>query len=195
MARAFMTDSAQLASLEGQQYLVLRPTGSVGAYYDEQQASLLQQLPKSIQYPNAGHATLRGFEEPTQIEELKLALRAWAAEREPIELRIESVDGFPPPFKVLIAQLARSESLVDAYASLTAMLDATDFNRIGELPLEQWVFHLSLAYCIILSDLEWEKELALSRRDVITRPAEFLAEAEFVWYQDGVELTEVIAFG
>lgn len=190
-----MTDPHQLASLEGQQYLVLRPAEGIAAFYNGEQASIRQQLPNGITGPNAGHVTLRGFSEPTRVQELKSCILKWAARQEPIELVVEGIDGFPPPFQILIARLQPSGSLVDAYSTLTATLDATDFRRIGELPLQEWVFHLSLAYCRSLSEDEWQAVQSRYTRSVEERPREVLSQAEFVWYQDGKEHAEVVPFG
>ncbi len=193
--RAFMTDPALLASLEGQQYLVLRPTGPVGEFYDLEQASLKVQLPESISHPHTGHVTLRGFSEPARIHELKNTVMAWARQQAPIEVRVDAIDGFPTPFQILIARLHRSPTLVEAYESLTSALDATDLQRIGELPLDQWIFHMSLAYCNALSGKDWQAAHARTSREVLARPVELLTEAAFVWYQDGTEHSETIALG
>lgn len=95
MRRAFMTDANLLESLEGQQYLVLRPGGSVAAFYDEEQAALSTVLPSSITGPNTGHVTLRGFHEPERVAALKSVLAAWARHRSPVEMEVVGVDGFP----------------------------------------------------------------------------------------------------
>lgn len=195
MARAFMTDPELLASLEGQQYLVLRPTGPVGEFYRAEQTSLKRRLPAATAHPNAGHVTLRGFYEPLRVQELKDVIRAWARQQAPIEVSVEAVDGFPTPFQILIARLHRTPSLVDAYRSLSAALDATDFRRIGELPLDEWIFHMSLAYCPALSSDDWQETQAKYSRETKERPSEVLTEAEFVWYQNGSERTERLALG
>lgn len=195
MTRAFMTDPALLASLEGQQYLVLRPTRLVAEFYDAEQTSLKARLPEAISHPNTGHVTLRGFYEPARVRELKDAIAAWAGKQAPIEVRVDAVDGFPAPFQILIARLHRSATLVDAYGSLTSALDATDLQRIGELSLDQWIFHMSLAYCNTLSSEDWQAAHAENSRDIVPPPSELLTEAEFVWYQNGTEHTERIALG
>lgn len=195
LARAFMTDPALLASLEGQQYLVLRPTGPVGEFYEAEQTSLKMRLPAEIAHPHTGHVTLRGFYEPMRVQELKHTIRVWARQQAPIEVRVEAVDGFPTPFQILIARLHRTPSLVDAYGSLTSALNATDLQRIGELPLDQWTFHMSLAYCNALSSDDWQETHANNSRDVVERPSELLTEAEFVWYENGSEHTEMVALG
>lgn len=65
MVEAFMTDPDLLASLEDQQYLVLRPTDNVDASYDAEQARLLQSRCAPRPHPNCGHVTLRGSANPT----------------------------------------------------------------------------------------------------------------------------------
>ena len=195
MERAFMTGSSVLASLEGQQYVVLRPRGDVATFYDAERAAFRSALPAAVTSPNTGHVTLRGFEEPARTAELKDFLARWAGRQEPIEVEVTDVDGFAPPFQILIARLARSSSLVGAYASLTAALDGTDFRRVGELPLEDWVFHLSLIYASALTEDEWDRAHANAICSVGGRPSELLTEAELVWYAGGVEYTEIFPFG
>ena len=145
MPTPYMTEPALLESLKGQQYVVLRPGAAVAEFYRSEQSAVLGRLPGGIPHPHTGHVTLRGFFEPERVAPLRETIAGWARSRAPIDLRVEAVDGFPPPFGVLIARLERTHSLLDAYESLTALLDSRDFVRIGELPLDEWVFHLSLA--------------------------------------------------
>lgn len=195
MTRPFMTDPEQLESLRGQQYLVLRPAVDVAAFYDEERSALQERLPDGLSWPNAGHVTLRGFYEPNRVILLRDALAAWAENQSRIELHVVAVDGFPPPFQVLLAQLERTPSLVTAYANLTSLLDLTDLYRIGELPLEEWVFHLSLIYARSLDEQQWQAAYAHNRRTVSPGPAELINNAEFVWYDDDGEHAETLPFG
>ena len=71
MRRPFMIEPRQLASLEGQQYLVLRPAGPVADDYAATQSALLRTLPGSVTHPHTGHVTLRGFFEADRQQELK----------------------------------------------------------------------------------------------------------------------------
>ncbi len=187
-----MTDPAQLGSLEGQQYVVVRPTADVADFYNMLQSSMRLGLPPVATFPNTGHATLRGFYEPERVRELKQSLHQWAARQRPINLRVDAIDGFPPPFKVVIARLARSATLIGSYSTLTDHLNATDFRRIGELSLEDWIFHLSVAYCARLDDSEWGKVLGTHERDLNERPEETTSAVEFVWYENGAENSESI---
>jgi hypothetical protein len=129
------------------------------------------------------------------VQSLRNALTEWAAAQAPIDLRVAAVDGFPAPFQIVIARAERTPSLVSAYANLTELLDTTDFQRIGELPLEEWVFHLSLLYAGALPEQEWQALHADARRDIASVPAELMTSAEYVWYDDEGEHIEVLPLG
>lgn len=192
MRRPFMDTPDQLASLEGQQYLVLRPTAAVGTVYRDVQDAAVSRLGVPARRPHTGHVTLRGFYEPERREALTGLIRSWAARQAPIEVIAEAVDEFPVPWQILIVRLARSPSLVSAYSSLTTALDATDFRRIGELPLEDWTFHLSVLYGKTLDGAEWSCFAQAESRPFEPEPFETIIEAELVWYQDGIEHAEVL---
>ncbi|KZE89935.1 2'-5' RNA ligase family protein [Microbacterium sp. TNHR37B] len=194
MTTPYMTDPAQLASLQGQQYVVLRPRESVAAFYESEQTEILARLPAGTPHPNTGHVTLRGFFEPERVHSLREVIASWAGSQAPVELCVDAVDGFPPPFQVLIARLERTSSLVDAYSSLTEVLDATDFRRIGELPLDDWVFHLSLAYARSLDERRWTEHLEATRHAVPSRPHERVSSVDVVWYDSDGEHIDRLPF-
>lgn len=77
MRRPFMIDPDQLASLEGQQYLVLRPAGAVSTFYRETQAELLRTTPRPLKHPHTEHVTLRGFYEADRLDALAALIREW----------------------------------------------------------------------------------------------------------------------
>lgn len=187
-----MNDPEQLASLEGQQYLVLRPTGEVSSIYRETQKELLDTLSHPVTHPHTEHVTLRGFYEPERRDELATLLRAWAAQQGPIEVTVNRIDTFPAPWQIVLMRLERTASLVRAYTTLTNALQATDYRRLDELSIDDWVFHLSVIYGKTLTPDAWAELERTSRRDVPERPATVIREAEFVWYSDGVENYEVI---
>lgn len=185
----------QLASLDGQQYLVLRPTGAVAAAYRAIQEAALARLDTPLRHPHTEHVTLRGFFEPERREDLRAVIRACAAEQGPLELTADAVDVFPAPWQVLILRLARTPALVRAYASLTEALRPTDFRRLDELSVEEWTFHLSVLYGRTLDPETWQHLAATEARPLTPAPTEVVTEAEFVWYEGGVEHAEVIPLG
>jgi 2'-5' RNA ligase len=195
MRRPFMNDPQQLASLEGQQYLVLRPTAAVAADYRAVQDAVLPTLPAGTTHPHTGHVTLRGFYEPERLEDLRAVVRAWAAAQHPIEITTDAIDTFPAPWQIVIARLARTASVVSAYATLTDALTGTDFHRLDERPVDDWTFHLSVVYARTLGADAWSALARSVTREYDQRPTEVVSEAEFVWYAGGVEHHEVLPLG
>lgn len=195
MARDFMTDPGQLRDLEGQQYIVLRPVGAVMREFDRVQDAAKQRLSDSVRYPGAAHVTLRGLYEPERIDAVRSVVQEWAAQQHPIDLVYEAVDSFPAPWQIVIARLRRTPALLHAYAMLTDALDATDLRRIGELPLDDWVFHLSTVYAKTLDAQAWARLASDTHHEYPMPPTETVGEAEFVTYSDGVEHRETVAFG
>lgn len=195
MRRPFMSTPAQLTSLEGQQYLVLRPTAVVADAYRDVQVAALGGLRDAVTHPHTGHVTLRGFSEPERRHLLHALIREWAADQHPIELTVEAVDVFPAPWQIVILRLARTPALVTAYAGLTAALDATDFRRLGELALDDWTFHLSVVYGKHLDEDAWADLERASVRGLPAGVTETVSEVEFVWYENGAEHAEVIPLG
>ncbi|GAT72090.1 putative transcriptional regulator transcription regulator protein [Microbacterium sp. HM58-2] len=188
-----MNTPEQLASLEGQQYLVLRPAAAVSDRFRREQASALVRA--DVPHPHTGHVTLRGFAEPERRDQLAALIREWAAAQRPIDVVAEAVDVFPAPWQILILRLSRTPALTSAYARLTAALERTDLRRLGELALDDWTFHMSVIYGKTLLPAKWTELAHTSRRSLGSRPAERVSQAEFVWYEDGVEHAEIIPFG
>jgi len=193
MLTPYMTEPGLLESLRGQQYVVLRPVAAVSAFYEREQSEILTLLPERTPHPNTGHVTLRGLFEPERVHLLRGLIASWAGSTPSVELRVDAIDGFPPPFNVLIARLGRTSSPIEAYSSLTELLDATDFRRIGELPLDDWVFHLSLAYASSLDELRWSEVFKVSRRAVPSHTRELVSSVDFVWYDDDGEHIDTFA--
>lgn len=195
MRRPFMIDPQQLASLNGQQYLVLRPTGAVADDYRAVQDAVLQALPAGVKHPHTAHVTLRGFYEPDRLDDVRTVIRAWAAAQHPIEITTEAIDTFPAPWQIVIARLARTASVVSAYATLSDALANTDFRRLDERALDDWTFHLSVIYGKTFGGEAWSALEQSVTREYAERPTEVISEAEFVWYSGGVEHHEVIPLG
>lgn len=195
MRRPFMSNPAQLASLEGQQYLVLRPTGAVADDYRAVQDAVLAAASTGLTHPHTAHVTLRGFYEPERLNEVRTLVRAWGASQQPIEITTEAIDTFPAPWQIVIARLTRTASVVSAYAMLSDVLASTDFRRLDERSLEDWTFHLSVVYGKTLDADAWRAIADAVSREYVERPTELISEAELVWYSGGVEHHEVIPLG
>jgi len=190
-----MTDPQQLQDLDGQQYIVLRPVGEVRDEFEKVQDAARERLGGRVRYPGAAHVTLRGLYEPERVDVVRALVQEWAAAQHPIDLVCEAVDSFPAPWQIIIARLGRTPALLHAYASLTAALDATDLRRIGELPLDDWVFHLSTVYAKILPADEWHQLASATHHEYPHPPRETVTEVEFVTYFDQTEHREAFGLG
>lgn len=188
-----MTSPEQLAALEGQQYLVLRPRHAVTDVYRAVQRTALSRV--ELPHPHSDHVTLRAFQEPERREELAAVIRDWASAQRPIDVIAEAVDAFPAPWQTVILRLTRTPTIVSAYTSLTAALEPTDLRRLDERGIADWTFHVSVVYGKTMAPAKWTELSHTSRRSLGSRPAERISEAEFVWYEDGTEHAEVIPFG
>ncbi|MCS3843693.1 2'-5' RNA ligase family protein [Microbacterium sp. AK031] len=156
---------------------------------------MLRSLPASITHPHTEHVTLRGFNEPDRLDEVHAAVRTWAAAQHPIEITTEAIDTFPAPWQMVIARLARTASVVSAYATLTDALASTDFHRPDERALDDWTFHMSVVYAKTLDADAWSALERSVTREYVERPTEVISEAEFAWHSCGVEHHEVVPLG
>ncbi|WP_336645917.1 2'-5' RNA ligase family protein [Microbacterium sp. USHLN186] len=193
MRPPFMNTREQLDSLDGQQYLVLRPTSDVADCYVEEQTRALEL--RELPHPHTGHVTLRGFYEPTRRDDLAALVRAWASTQQPIEIIADAVDVFPEPWQIVILRLARTRALVTAYTSLTEILDATDFRRLGELSVDEWTFHMSVVYGKTLAREDWQAIEAARVREFQHSVSEVVSDVELVSYVGGKEHREIIRLG
>ncbi len=190
-----MTDPEQLAALDGQQYLVLRPGGAVSDAYRATQTQLLRTTPQALKHPHTEHVTLRGFSEPERRTQVISLVRRWAALQAPIEIGVDAIDTFAAPWQIVIMRLQRTASLVSAYTSLTDALDATNLQRLDELSIDEWIFHLSLVYGTTLAPEAWADLARAVGRMRTDQPACVITEAELVWYAEGRENHEIIPLG
>jgi 2'-5' RNA ligase len=189
-----MTDPVILQSLIGQQYIVIRPTDPIAIFYDKVQSSLREKLPSVVTYPNVGHITLRGFSQPEKIDQIRTSLTKWASQIKPMEISIENFDSFPPPFKVLILKVQSTNELKSAYTELTQVIEADGLHTIGvQRNTDEWIFHMSLAYCEQLSDTEFVEAINILKAIQLEKPSTIANELEFVDFDENGEHGEIIA--
>lgn len=117
------------------------------------------------------------------------------AQQHPIDVTIEAVDTFPEPWQIVIMRLARTAPLVAAYASLSSALEGSDFRRLGEMTLDDWIFHLSVVYGKTLTQEDWAELARAAHRVPADQSTCLITEAELVSYSGGVERVEIIPLG
>lgn len=103
MTTPYMTEPALLESLQGQQYVVLRPSESFAAFLRERAARDRGAAARGDTPPE--HFAFRSFFEPGRVRSFRELIASWAGAQSSVELRVDAVDEFPPPFQELITRL------------------------------------------------------------------------------------------
>ncbi len=157
----FIDDPAHVALLEGQRYLVLRPYGEVSSAHAAVQSLVRARLPGlPVSYPARAHVTLQGFPNSTSLEHVQTFAASWAAGVPPLRIEVERLSVFPAPFKTVIIQVRKTPHLFRALSSARELAKRRGLPErpAGSVPsVDEWIFHMSVAYCSQLSDDDWSR--------------------------------------
>jgi 2'-5' RNA ligase len=187
-AQPFIDDPGHLRALERQRFVVLRPLPPVTAIYGELQAALRRELAAlPVSYPAHAHVTLCGFAAGALLGAVQDLARSWAPSVQPQVIEVERVSSFPPPFQVVIIHVRKTPRLSAALADLRRRAEALQLPVSTLVPVGQWIFHMSVAYCSELSIPDWH-ELTSSVETLRVLPAHCtVEEAEVVAFDEGRE--------
>lgn len=187
----FINDPVHLARLTGHRYVVLRPNDEVSATHATVQSSVRAQYSDlAISYPARAHVTLKGFPAGTQLEEVQALVHAWAAGVPSLRIEVERITVFPFPFQVVIVQVRKTATLFHALTSLRALAKQQglpDWPK-GTIPsVDDWIFHMSVAYCSTLSAADWTTMTSFSEKLTAPSVSCLVQEAEVVAFDEGRE--------
>jgi 2'-5' RNA ligase len=180
----FIDDPDHIALVEGERFVVLRPTGIVRDAHDQIRTLIKRRFPAlPVSYPAQAHVTLTGFPKGTRLESVQELVGQWAATIPRLRLEVERVSVFPSPHQIVIVQVRRTAELFDALVSLRESARQFGLRDLPMPPVAEWIFHMSVAYCSSLNALGWA--------DLVhcVETAEVLPEAQCV-----VSEVEVAAF-
>ena len=149
----YITDPRYLALAEGTSYYaVMRPTEVLAAAYSRVQEAVRSLGFEGLSYP-APHLTLKAFGEADEADVVAV-VEGWASNVGPVLTRFEAIDSFPD-FEVLIAKVERHDSLVTAMTELRHRAEGLAPGFEDAIPIDSWVFHMSLAYANWISEADW----------------------------------------
>jgi 2'-5' RNA ligase len=184
----FIDDPAQIAELEGQRYVVLRPIGAVAAAYRDVRRAVGTALHgRPAPCPAEPHVTLAGVGERADVPRLQALVAEWATHVTPLRLEIERVGVFPAPFQIIIVQIRRTPELFDALSSLRRCVSGEGLHEVAAVSPEEWVFHMSVAYCSKLSAAEWDDVVTAVEQIAVAPATEVVAAVELVAFDDRQE--------
>jgi 2'-5' RNA ligase len=185
----FITDPRLLAALEGQAYVVLRPSQDLSRLFHEVQSRFRAILAKTaVTYPAEAHVTVMGFPAGTSLTALHDLVAGWAHPVPPLELEVEGTSAFQAPYRIPILQIRRTPELGAALDSLFDLVKAARLPVFPDAPgPRDWMFHMSLAYCSSVDDSTWAAVNALAGSLAGVRGRCTVGEAELVSYHGGSE--------
>jgi hypothetical protein len=186
MSDDFITNPELLKALEGKQFIVLRPSNPVASCYHTVQQQLKSAMPTSVTYPNTGHVTLRGFSESNILSKLQGSTEKWAVKLAPISIDVEDISYFDAPYKVVFLKVSSTDELKYAYSSLSEVVTNNNLQTIDvQRDENEWIFHMSLAYCADTNDEEWGKIKDTIKNFKIEKVNSTVDSAELVEYKNG----------
>jgi 2'-5' RNA ligase len=149
----FITDPRHLSAVAGSSFLVLRPPERVRAAYAEVQAAVRDRAEGRGSYP-APHVTICGFPQPASAAEASI-VSEWAERTRPLRVAAADVSAFPA-IKTVIVVVEDDPDLRAAAASVRAVSTDVGLPVYDEIPVADWIFHMSVAYLDDMTDGEWD---------------------------------------
>ena len=184
----FIEDPKHLRELDRQRFVVLRVPPPVSETYRHVQETVRQRLSAMpVSYPARAHVTLGGFAAGTALEAVQEVVKAWARSVPSLLIEVECLSIFPPPFQIAIVQVRKSRDLFAALASLWRQSETRRLALSTRVPADQWIFHMSLAYCSGLSASTWHELTQLIESVQVPSARCVVGEAEVVAVDDGRE--------
>jgi 2'-5' RNA ligase len=186
--RRYIDDPRDIARLEGQRFVVLRACGAIAEIYAQLRAEFQQRFAAhDVSYPAAAHVTLTGFPRGAPLDRVRALVAEWAKTIVPLTLEVEQLAVFPPPYQIVYVRLEKTTSLFHALVSLETHAQEAGLGDVTAVPHDQWVFHMSLAYCGRLPPGIWadvERAVATMR---VPAASCIVDEAEIVSFDEGRE--------
>jgi 2'-5' RNA ligase len=154
--RPFIDDPEHRRLLEGQRYVVLRVRDSVRAAYRRIQGLVRERLAGfDLSYPAEPHVTLLSLAAGTDLDAVRALVNEWARDVPPLQIEVERIDEFPPPFQIAIIQIRRTSELFVALSRLRERARQRGLDDLATIAPGDWIFHLSLVYGYSLSAASW----------------------------------------
>ena len=154
--RPFIEDPDDIVRFEGGRFVVLRATGAAADTHRHVCDVLREQLAREdVLVLTDAHVTLAGFTKGAELESIRHLVTEWARSVAPLTLEVEKAGYFPAPFQIVMLQIRKTKALCDALVSLRARATERGLCDPGLIQAADWIFHMSVAYCVTLSGPAW----------------------------------------
>lgn len=187
----FITDPRHLAALAGSSYLVLRPPDDVTTAFMEAQDQLRQWVNNRVSFPRP-HITICGFPRFATDEERRV-VETWAQATSSLDVTTRRVSAFPSPTQVVIAEVDGHPHLRLAAATVRSLAADAGVSFVDDIAVSDWVFHMSMGYCDLLTEDEWRKVVDIVSELDVRVATGAVTSAELCAFDGGPEqlITEV----
>jgi hypothetical protein len=105
----------------------------------------------------------------------------------PLRLEVERAGYFPSPLQIVILHIRKTTELFDALASLRARAKQRELGDAGMVPAADWIFHMSVAYCSLLSSPAWAAVTHFVEGVSVQAAQCVIGEAEIVAFDNSQE--------
>ena len=184
----FIDDPGHIREVEGQRFVVLRPNAGVCKIHRHLQAVLRKAFGAvPISYPAQAHVTLAAFDAGTRLDGIQDLVDSWSRTVSPVRVTLERLASFPAPSQVVIIQVLNTPDLVAALSELRREAGEKRFSIDTTISPQDWVFHMSVAYCSKLNDREWNQLEQFVPELEVVLPSCVVNEAELVAFDEGRE--------
>ena len=144
----FIDDPEHLHAVDGERYVVLRPSGNVLQPWQNAKSKIQRILSgQRYSFPATPHVTLAGFPRGTPLDQLQAAVGDWARQVAPLRLVVERLSHFDGPLVIPYVEIRKLPELAEAQKLLIEMARRNAIAADAAIPPEAWVFHMSVAYC------------------------------------------------
>jgi 2'-5' RNA ligase len=169
-------------------FVVLRiPPAATGTYSNIQNALRHRLSALPVSFPARAHVTLCGFAAGTSLAAVREVVGSWASSSSRLLIDVERVSTFPPPFQIVMVQVRKTAELARALTSLRQRAEERGLVLSSLVPSDQWIFHMTVAYCSGLSAPVWQELARLVETFQAAPERCVMSEAEVVAFDDGRE--------
>jgi 2'-5' RNA ligase len=184
----FIADPTHLSELDRQRFVVLRMPQTATEMYGHVQGLVRQRLSAlPVSYPARPHVTLCGFPAGTVLAAVQETVESWARSIPSLAIEVERMSTFPPPFQVVIVQVRKTPELLAAVAGLRRQAEERRLVLSTLVPADQWIFHMSVAYCAGLGAAAWHELTEFIEKLQVPLTQCVVHEAEVVAFDDARE--------
>jgi 2'-5' RNA ligase len=184
----FIDDPEHVRSVNRERYVVLRPNIVARTIHKEVRALLQHRVGHlPISYPAQAHVTLAGFAAGTRLHEVQHVVESWSRQVSPLRITMEALAYFPAPSQIVIIRVLKTPELLAALSEVRRKAAQAQLKIDTTISPQNWIFHMSVAYCTKLSAPAWHEVTALVEELAVSPSLCVVNDVEIAAFDDDRE--------